>query len=243
MDSQTADTSLIEMMQDLILETDDVEEFLNELARHAATSIAIDVEVLCGITLRRQKRATTVASNNERARRMDEIQYKFEEGPCLEASASQSRVLIEDTRLEKRWPEYMGAVNEHGMRSILAVPFELEASAKAALNLYSSEPRAFGDAAIKTAEVYARQTSKALLLALRLAQRNETMLDLKAAMNSRTSIDLAVGIVMGQNQCSQEVAAAILKSASSTRNIKLRDLAESIVAATGKDGAKTHFDE
>ncbi len=243
MDSQTSDLPLVELLQDLILETDDVDEFLNELARHAASSLAsIGGEVLCGITLRRHKRAATVASNNERARTMDEIQYQFEEGPCLEASDRQSRVLVLDTHKERRWPEYMVAVAQHGMRSILAVPFELEGPAKAALNLYSSEPNAFDESAIHTAELYARQTSKALLLALRLAQRNETALDLKAAMSSRTSIDLAIGIVMGQNQCSQEVAATILKSASSTRNMKLRDLAERIVATTGNTQVQTHFD-
>ena len=50
-------------------------------------------------------------------------------------------------------------------------------------------------------------------------------------MQHRTVIDLAVGIIMGQNRCgSQEEAVAILKTASNHRNMKLRDLAAELVA-------------
>lgn len=244
MASQISEPSVIETLQDLILETDDVEKFLDELAHHAAKALSMpNREVLCGVTLRRHKKATTVASNSERARKMDEIQYAFEDGPCLTASREGALVLVRDFTQEKRWPRYVAEVTRHGMRSALAVPFELEGSTSAALNLYSSDLDAFGAAAINTAELYAQQASTALLLALRLAQRNETMLDLKAAMNSRTAIDVAVGIIMGQNQCSQDAASAILKAASSTRNVKLRDLATSIVEATGKNDVATHFED
>jgi AmiR/NasT family two-component response regulator len=61
-------------------------------------------------------------------------------------------------------------------------------------------------------------------------------------MASRTTIDLAVGIVMGRNRCTQEQAFEILRAASSHRNVKLRDLAAELVATVGKGPATTHFD-
>jgi AmiR/NasT family two-component response regulator len=67
---------------------------------------------------------------------------------------------------------------------------------------------------------------------------------LKAALESRTTIDLAIGIIMGQNRCSQEAAFKILKNASSTRNAKLRDVAATIVAAVNREReVETPFDE
>ncbi|WP_253905045.1 ANTAR domain-containing protein [Arthrobacter sp. H14] len=60
-------------------------------------------------------------------------------------------------------------------------------------------------------------------------------------MKTRTTIDLAVGIIMGQSRCSQDEAFALLRSASSTRNIKLREVAAGIVASTGSPPASTHF--
>ena len=62
-------------------------------------------------------------------------------------------------------------------------------------------------------------------------------------MESRTTIDIAVGAIMAQNRCSQESALKILKIASSTRNIKLRDVAAAVVASVSEDPKiLTHFD-
>ncbi len=61
-------------------------------------------------------------------------------------------------------------------------------------------------------------------------------------MESRTAIDIAIGVVMGQNRCSQEEAFAILRKASSHRNVKLRVLAEELVASVGRQSASTVFD-
>jgi AmiR/NasT family two-component response regulator len=51
-----------------------------------------------------------------------------------------------------------------------------------------------------------------------------------------------VGIIMGQNRCSQDEAFGILQSASNTRNMKLRDVASAIVASTGNSAPRTHFE-
>ena len=56
-------------------------------------------------------------------------------------------------------------------------------------------------------------------------------------------IDIAIGIVMAQNRCSQEAAVRILTNASSNSNIKLRDLAGSLVNSVGGADAHTHFEE
>jgi AmiR/NasT family two-component response regulator len=77
-----------------------------------------------------------------------------------------------------------------------------------------------------------------------MAHLSEARDNLKAALESRTTIDLAVGIIMGQNRCSQEAAFKILKNASRTRNVKLRDVAATIVAAVNREHeVETPFDE
>ncbi|MFB9071492.1 ANTAR domain-containing protein [Citricoccus parietis] len=77
---------------------------------------------------------------------------------------------------------------------------------------------------------------------MRLASHHETQADLDAALQSRTSINLAVGIIMGQNRCSQDEAFKILTEVSSHRNIKVRDLAASLVGQVGQAPTETHFD-
>ena len=55
--------------------------------------------------------------------------------------------------------------------------------------------------------------------------------DLSAALKSRTVIDTAIGAIMAQNRCSREAAFQILVKTSSHRNIKLKDVAASIVSS------------
>ena len=66
--------------------------------------------------------------------------------------------------------------------------------------------------------------------------------DLRAAMESRSAIDLAAGIIMGQNRCSQAEAMSILTEASSGRTVKLRNVAEKLVASFAPGAPSTHFD-
>lgn len=236
--------SFLEEMQDLILSTSDMQEFLNELAELSARSVSGDEEdILCGITLLRRRRAATVAYNTDKAKAMDELQYAFKEGPCLTAARDQRTIVVEDFRTDERWPAYAGAVAEHGLRSILSAPFTIGPGAQAAMNLYSYRPGSFRDDEINFAESYARQASKGLQLALRMAHYSEEADNRSRAMESRTDIDVAVGIVMAQNRCSQVEAFEILQRASSTRNVKLRVIASEIVQRVSGSSPATHYED
>jgi GAF domain-containing protein len=232
-------------LQDLVLDSVDVSEFLNELAVFSGDYFSGPVnKVRCAFTLLRQKKPATVASSDAYARELDEIQLQFAEGPCLSAMYEDSTIHVPDVRTEMRWPEYMDAVAKCGVGSILAVPLELEGESRAALNLFSLSPHGFSGDDIEGAEEYAGQAARAMRLALRIARLTDARNNLTAAMQSRTVIDIATGVVMAQNRCSQEAALQILKSASSTRNIKLRDIALSIAASVSADaGLSTHFEE
>ena len=73
------------------------------------------------------------------------------------------------------------------------------------------------------------------------ARHQDVPENLRSAMESRTSIDIAIGIIIGQNRCTQEEAFEPFRSASNSRGTKLRDVAEAlIVQATGRS-ASTHF--
>ena len=48
-------------------------------------------------------------------------------------------------------------------------------------------------------------------------------------MENRTSIDLACGVIIAQNRCSQDEAMAILTRVSSNRNQKLREVAADVL--------------
>lgn len=237
-----ARTTVNEYLYGKILESDEVEAFLNALTRLAVHELSDGGEaVLCGITLLRKRRAGTVASSSEEAQDVDEIQYGYRDGPCLYASRNQVTVKVSDLQNDDRWPDYARDVSQRGIRSVLAIPFELEAGDGAALNLYSAEPGKFTETKVEAAQNYAQQASQALALSVRLAKYRVAEADVLEAMKSRTTIDLAAGIIMGQNDCNQKDAVSILKSASTSRNIKLREIAAGVVASTGTEPG-THFE-
>jgi GAF domain-containing protein len=241
--STQQDKQVAEHLQDMVLESADVEALLNELATFSASSLSHNGDLLCGVTLMRHKKPTTVATSDSRIPALDELQYGYGDGPCLAALRAVTTVHVPDLGEERRWPRYCAAAWAEGIGSILSVPMLLEGEANAGLNLYSTRTHAFSGADIEKAEAYAEQASKALRLAVRVAHLADDRKHLILAMESRTTIDIAVGAIMAQNRCSQESAMKILRIASSSRNIKLRDVAASIVAAVAQDpNVLTHFD-
>jgi hypothetical protein len=235
----------IEQIQNLILESADFEAFLNDLARFSAHQMAGSGEdALCGITLLRDRKAATIGWSSDAAREVDEIQYSLSQGPCLTAAKEEREVYVPDLFDEDRWgPDYAQAVASHGLRSVLSVPFHLQGDAQAALNLYSDVPHKFdGDLAAR-ARGYTREISQALRLAVRFALQSDSATNLRATLESRTVIDMAIGIVMAQNRCDQQTAVRILTDASSNGNIKLRDIAASLVQSVGGSATRTHFEE
>lgn len=243
MDSTPAQLSTAELLHDLLAADRELADFLNELAAVAASEITGDLRVLAGITLERDKRTIIVGSSDAEARKMDEVQAGFMEGPCLHAQTYQELVQVPDVQYETRWPDYMAAVREHGLRSVLAIPLELDATAKAAMNFYTTVPGAFTETRSATARRFADLVSRALRVAVRIARYEELSDARQRAMESRTIIDISVGITMAQAQCSQDEAITILKTASSHRNIKLRELAEDLVASLGQSAPITAFED
>lgn len=240
----TDDVPVAEQLQDLVIDSEDVGGFLGELAVFSADSVSatVGLGVLCGVTLSRRRKALTVAGNSHEARLIDEVQRTFGDGPCLEAMRTHTTVLVEDTATEERWSDYCGVIADRGHLSVLCVPLQLDEGATAALNFFAPQAHVFDQATIRDCELYASQAERSLRLAVRIGTKQQHADDLRDAMVSRTAIDLACGIIMGQNRCSQEEAFGILKRASNGRNQKLRDVAEAMIKAVAGTASVSHFD-
>jgi AmiR/NasT family two-component response regulator len=109
--------------------------------------------------------------------------------------------------------------------------------------LYSPHRRAFGTEETQRLEHFARSASRALAVAVRLASYTALVDQLRASLATRAVIDQALGIIMAQNRCNQADAFGMLRGASQRRNVKLRQLAEEIVASvSGQQPQPPPFD-
>lgn len=207
-------------LQGLVLESMDLEDFLARLATVAAAVLSGPSNpVSCVITVLAKKKGITTAGSDQRVRTLDALQIEFGDGPCLTAV-------------------------RHGIGSVLAVPLDLAGEAEAVMNLYSSTPHGFTGADITAAEEFAGSAAQSLRLALMISQLRSAKDDLTAAMQSRSTIDTAVGVVMAQNRCGRDTAFRILTKASNSRNIKLRDIAAQVVSCVcGEIDLGASFDE
>lgn len=231
-------------LQDLLMGTGNVEDFLNRLAEFSAATLSrySGADIECGVTLQRRKRSMTVAGSSPRAVMLDRIEHAIGDGPCIAALRTKSVVLLADVDTDPRWPDYQRELAAQGCYSTLGVPLEIGEDASAALNFFASTKGVFTEEIIKEAAGFADLAGRSLRLAVRIGTAQSRAEDLQSAMESRTSIDLACGVVMAQNRCSQEEAMAILTKVSSNRNQKLRDVAADVLRNLTKAEVRTHFE-
>ncbi|PYF98353.1 GAF domain-containing protein [Georgenia satyanarayanai] len=228
----SARQNIADSLQDLLLATEDVENFLKQLVDVAAATIP--AEVSAGITLARDGHPMTVASSDADAARYDEVQYGHDEGPCLASMRTGEVLVIEDLAQDERFGDYRAHALALGVRSALSLPLHGGEDAVGALNLYANHTHAFGAQQLEVGRRFADEASRALTMAVRLARHAELSAQLQAALTSRAVIDQAIGVVMGQNRCDAEEAFAILRTASQHRNVKLRTVAQEIVTAVSR---------
>ena len=241
--SNYAATAALEL-QDLIMGTENVEDFLDRLAEFSASTLSHSVgqDIECGVALQRRKKVMTVAGSSNRAVMLDRIEHGYGDGPCIESLRTKAVMLLGDVGTDPRWPEYQAMLAEQGCQSTLGVPMEISEGSSAALNFFAFSPGVFSEDVVAEAAGFADLASRALRLAVRIGTAQARAEDLQAAMEHRTTIDLACGVVMAQNRCSQEEAMRILTRVSSNRNQKLRVVAAGVLTQLTPGEVRAHFD-
>ena len=218
----------LEGLQNALLNTDSVQQFLRELA--VLSTQAMDSVMSCGMSLRQRNRSQPVtACSDPLASAADEVQYQTGDGPSLRAIRHARPVRVDDTAASQRWPKFCRQAEELGLRSCYALPLIVDGEPVGALILYSRQPGAFGPEETGRADRFAKDASGALTLALRMASCTDLNEQLRSSIGSRTIIDQALGVIMATEHVAQDRALALLRSVSQNSNVRLRDLAASIV--------------
>lgn len=218
-------------LQQVILDSENVKDFLGELARQAAGLIPEGLS--CGMTVQYhgRRRPVTVACSDDVASKADEAQYESDEGPCLTAMRTDTLVRIDDLAKDPRWRHFSARAVSLGIRSCLALPLQVGEESLGALNLYGKTVAAFGPAETRQAEMFVDQASVSFALCLRLSRYSQLNAQLRASMESRAIIDQAIGVIMSRELCTAEHALAGLRRASQRGNVKLRDIAIVVVGS------------
>jgi hypothetical protein len=200
---------------------------------HAAADAVPGADVV-SITLRSPAGFTTPVETHELATRLDEIQYRFDEGPCVEATrtAGLGLTFSADLSRSREYPRFGPAAAERGVCSVLAVglfPHGGDAPRMGALNIYSHEVGGLDELDRDIALVLAAHAATALASTMACTAADLEVAQLRQALSSRDVIGQAKGILMERRRISADEAFDVLRSASQSLNVKLTQVAATLV--------------
>ena len=185
------------------------------------------------VTVVRNQQFESPAASDDVGPVVDAIQFEVDDGPCVEAIREHQTVVTDDLITETRWPQFSRrAVEETGVRSMLAFRLFVAADTLGSLNLYSKQPGAFTEESLAVGTIFAAHAS----VALRAARTKEDLARLREVVETRELIGQAKGILMGRRGISSEAATELLCRGAERLKIELRELARRVVE--GEEGKR-----
>lgn len=191
-----------------------------------AVQIAVEIIEGCdlaGMSIVNPRGVETPAGSGDALKRLDALQFELKEGPCFDVLQNQEIVLGRDLATDARWPNWGPRVaREIGVGSIVSYRLFTTADTLGAMNLYSLRTDAFDSEDIDNGGALAAHVAVALA-------ESQNVTNLETAINVRTVIGRAEGILMERFDLSPAQAFAVLRRVSQARNIKLNRVAEELV--------------
>ena len=211
------------VVQEFVEGSGDLEGTLAEVTALATDVLGAD---MAGLSIRDDRgRPSTIVYTDRMVPEIDQTQYDFDRGPCLDAARTHTVFEVKDTRSEERWPEFAASAAAHGMHSSLSMPVVAAGGGLGALNFYDRRVSYFDTEKRRLAQLFAGQCAVAGLF---WGTANEAT-NLATAMASRAVIEQAKGVLMATTGCSPGDAFDLLRQQSQLENRKLREIAQEIV--------------
>ncbi|MGN6129584.1 MAG: GAF and ANTAR domain-containing protein [Nocardioidaceae bacterium] len=172
---------------------------------------------------RDRPRIETLAATDPLVHELDDLQWRLEEGPCVDALMEEPVVVVEHARHAQRWPRYVPEAAQVGLRAQLAIRLFADKTGVGGLNFYSLERETVDPLAPVIGELFATHAAIALGRAREIEGLHE-------ALASRKLIGQGIGILMERFGLDEERAFEYLLRTSQHSNVKLRKVAEELVA-------------
>ncbi len=159
----------------------------------------------------------TFGASSDSGRRLDEYQFTYGEGPCLDAVTERRSVHAPDldAPTENRWPLFSDAALDDGVRAVFALPIMITSACVGALDLFRAEPGGLRTEQLAGAALAAQLAAGPLLHLLAgdgaAVGTGETVRDGLADMD-RIEVYQATGILIAQLDVDAVEAAARLRA-------------------------------
>ncbi|KOV83284.1 hypothetical protein ADL03_20910 [Nocardia sp. NRRL S-836] len=226
-------TEALAVLRDALTGEEPLDDALHRLADAAADAV-LDADAVT-ITVMAPQQPRTAATTNLLLAEVDEKQYTANRGPCLQAARTLKAVRAVVGEHRDEWPEFEAAAVEHDIRAYLSVPVLLpakigsEAQHIGSINIYSLTAEAFDPFDEGLMRLFTTAAAATMGSAQRWQRSHEHIQVLERALVSRAVIDQAKGVLIAVHECTADEAFAMLVKQSQDANVKLRDVAKSLL--------------
>jgi hypothetical protein len=222
-------TTVFAALAEIIYQGSDVAEM------YAAICVAATLTVPgcdhASLLVRQNDRYITVGASDRLAQRIDDLERRAGDGPCIDAIEEETPQIETDLTTPSQWPKLAaGLLAETPVRGAMGFRLLVDKHKGAALNLFSDTPNLFDAESAGRAAVLASFAS----VAINAIAKGEDAASLRRGLLSNREIGKAVGMLMLLHDLTEQEAFDLLRRHSQDLNIKLADVARQIIERRGQ---------
>lgn len=154
---------------------------------------------------------------------LDDVQQRFQEGPCLDAALHDVVTTCNDLEQDDRWPRFAKSAVAAGVYAMQSFRLYTHDDRMGALNLFARRRDVFTAEVESLAAMLATQAAVALIA-------DDKELQFRSALTSRDVIGQAKGMIMERFGVDALHAFELLKRLSQNSNTRLVDVATDLIA-------------
>ncbi|WP_069886171.1 GAF and ANTAR domain-containing protein [Streptomyces luteocolor] len=205
-------------------------ELLHDLTAQAVSLLPVQC---AGITVLDHDghNALYVTASDELCLALEEDQSELREGPCLDSARRQQPLPV--TSLtgppgSTRWPRFAPRAHEAGITAVAALTLHLPKLPMGALNLLMASPPYADSRDLQLAQTLCDAAGATLAFRQQLADKDQVLDQLQAALDSRLVIEQAKGVLTVRLGVGMDEAFQRLRATARSRRQKLTELATQI---------------
>ncbi|GAB3426709.1 ANTAR domain-containing protein [Flindersiella endophytica] len=204
-------------------DTHDIARLLQNL-----TDLAVHVlpgEFEASITILGEDKPRTAAYTSEALLPIDEMQYSFGGGPCVEAARTRMPQRVDVEKAADQWPDFAEAAKQAGLLGYLTSPLIVGTECVGAFNLYSARTDEFDRLDEALLSLFVTAALAAVVSTHRSARAKALAGQFEEAMLTRQYIGEATGVLAERHGVGLDAAFDLLVQQSQHSNVRLREVA------------------
>jgi GAF domain-containing protein len=209
-----------------------VEDAIAEVVHTTHTMFGVDGAGL--MLVDDEQHLRKVAASDDRFGHLEDLQIRYQEGPCIDAFDSQELISAEDLGTEPRWPKFSAAAVARQVRAVLASPLPYNQAAVGVVAVLSEQRRPWSPEGELALLAFTDLAALFIASMMQSEQQSELAAQLQGALDSRKIIEQAKGVLMGKQGLSARDAYEQLRAQARAERRKLSAVCAEIVGNAGR---------